>query len=73
MKLFDGLHEDVDRLYECGYFERVITSKNDIVSREPLPLRGKKKGLERDYKKNKQLLDYSSLWQLMITFIYLYN
>lgn len=43
MKLFDGLHEDVDRLYECGYFERVITSKNDIVSREPLPLRGKKK------------------------------
>ena len=31
MELFDGLHEDVDGLYECDYFERLATSKKEIL------------------------------------------
>lgn len=52
MELFDGLHEDVDGLYECDYFERLATSKNENTSRGSLPSR-EIKGLERDNKKTK--------------------
>ena len=52
MKIFDGLHDDVDGLYECDYFERLATSKNENTSRGSLPSR-EIKGLERDNKKTK--------------------
>lgn len=52
MELFDCLHEDVDGLYECDYFERFATSKNENTSRGSLPSR-EIKGLERENKKTK--------------------